>query len=170
MTSLEFLERCGRHLRPADMAVVEAAILGSGPQGPPEPAAASAVLVRYYAWERSLRNELVRLRARRLDRAPDAWLRPASRDDLAPRVAQLVFQASSPLEAELLLERQRWDAIETLKSLHFFDLETIVAYRLQLQILARLARLREEEGEARYRETYSAILGAAQSSESGVTQ
>jgi hypothetical protein len=166
----EFLERCKRHLGSGDYAVVEAALLGSAPEGPPAVTEGSSLLTRYYAWERSLRNELVRLRARRLERAPEPWLRPATRDDAAPRVAQLVFQAGSPLEAEILLERQRWDAIEGMKALHFFDLESIVAYRLELQILARLGRLREEEGETRYRETYAAILEAAQTSESGVTQ
>jgi hypothetical protein len=170
MGTAEFLERCSRHLASADYAVVEAALLGSAPEGPPAVTERSPLLTRYHAWERSLRNELVRLRARRLERDGEGWLRPAARDDAAPRVAQMVFQAASPLEAELLLERQRWEAIESFKALHFFDLESIVAYRLELQILARLARLRQEEGEARYRETYAAILGAARTSESGVTQ
>lgn len=170
MKTAEFLERCARHLGPADLEVVRAAHLGSEPEGVPEAASRSPLLTRYYAWERSLRNELVRLRARRLDRAPEAWLRPAERDDTAPRIAQLVFQASNPLEAEILLERQRWEALEGLKANHFFDLESIVAYRLELQIIERLGRLREAEGEARYRETYAAILAAAKTSGTGVTQ
>jgi hypothetical protein len=162
MTSEEFLDRCGRHLGPEDLKAVEAAVLVSAPAGPPAATAGSPLLVRYYAWERTLRNELVRLRARKLDRPADPWLRTAGRDDVAARVAPGVFGAGSPLEAEMLVERFRWEAIEALKVLHFFDFDSIAAYRLELQILERLARFRPEQGEARYRDTYAAILGAAQ--------
>jgi len=170
MTSAEFLERCTAHLPPAHLAAVAAATISSPATAVPPGANGSTLLVRYYAWEWSLRNELVRLRARRLERAPEPWVRPVSRDDIGSRVAQSVFQAASPLEAELLLERERWAVIESLKALHYFDLEYLVAYRLQLEILVRLARLREEAGEAHYRETYAAILAAAPETSPGVVQ
>ena len=162
LTSQEFLDRCRRHLGSGDQEAVEAAVLVSAPAGPPAATAGSPLLVRYYAWERTLRNELVHLRARKLERPADPWLKAAGRDDAAARVAPGVFQAVSPLEAEMLVERFRWQAIGALKVLHFFDLDSIAAYRLELQILERLARFRQEQGEARYRDTYAAILGAAQ--------
>lgn len=170
MTSAEFLDRCSRTLAPGDYRTVAAATLASPPEGAPPATAESALLVRYYSWERALRNELVRLRARRLDRPAEPWLRPAPRDEGASRTAQAAFGAESPLDGEVLIERQRWSVIENLKALHFFDLASIEAYRLELQVLERLALLREDRGEASYRETYSAILGASQSTESGVQQ
>ena len=170
MTSAEFLERSQRFLAAEDFAVIHAATLISGVDGPPPACAASPLLTGYYSWERSVRNELVRLRARRLERAADPWIRSAGRDDAASRAAQAAFQASHPLEAELILERERWERIRTLRSLHFFDLELIAAYRLELQIIERLARLRDVEGEKRYRATYAAILGSSQSTESGAKQ
>ncbi len=168
MTSAEYLTRCSRALAPRDLAVVAAAVLVSPPDGPPAATVASRLLTRYYAWERSARNELVRLRARRLERPSEPWVRVTLQDDVAPRVAQAIFGAGSPLEAELQLERERWSLIRSLGALHVFDLEALAAYRLELQILERLGRLREAEGEARYREAYAAILGATQSSETGV--
>jgi len=164
MSSAEFLDRCKRNLSSSDYATVESAVLVSAPENRPAACSASALLKAYYAWERSVRNELVRLRARKLERSPEPWVRPTARDDTASRAAQAAFQAGSPLEAELLLERQRWDTIDSLKALHYFDIESIAAYRLELQIIERLARLREELGEERYRETYAAILGSAQTS------
>lgn len=168
MTSDEFLERCSRHLGEKDHALVAAALLVSPAVGPPTSTGTSRLLRCYYAWERTVRNELARLRARRLERAAEPWIRQTTVDDTAPRAAQAAFQASHPLEAELILERQRWDYIQGLRALHAFDLESIAAYRLELQILERLARLRHELGETRYRQTYAAILGAAQSTDSGV--
>jgi hypothetical protein len=168
MTSAEFLDRCRRHLSPDDYRLVAAAVLTSPPEGAPAGTGSSSLLGHYYSWERALRNELVRLRARRLERPSDPWLRPAPHDEGASRAAQAAFQAASPLDAELLLERQRWSHIQGLKALHIFDLESIAAYRLELQIIERLAHFHEERGEARYRETYSAILGSAHST--GVQQ
>jgi hypothetical protein len=161
MSSADFVERCRRHLDAAALAIVEGAVLLSPPGAPPAAASGSPLLRRYYAWERTVRNELARLRARRLERPAEPWIRPALRDGGAVRAAAAVFQSPSPLEAELLLEEERWTFIRTNAGLNAFDLDRIVAYRLELQVLERLARLREEQGQARYSETYAAILGAA---------
>jgi hypothetical protein len=167
MTSAEYIQRCARSLGHRDLDLVSAAVLVSAPEGPPAATRPSALLRRYYAWERGVRNELVRLRARPLARSPEPWLREAAHDDAAVRIAQTVFGAGSPLEAELVLERERWNHIRSLGSLHIFDREALAAYRLALQILERLALLRQTEGEAHYRETYAAILGASPTTETG---
>ena len=137
----------------------------------------STLLMGYYGWERSTRNELVRLRARKLGRNADTYIRSADStgrvlvDDDASRSALVSFQAESPLDGELALERERWSKLESLCALHAFDIDCLLAYRLELLILERLARLRSETGEVRYKETYAAILGAAQSTEkTGVPQ
>lgn len=165
MSSAEFLERARVHLGEADMRALEAATLLSPPERA-DPAAtdASPLLAAYYAWERELRGELVLLRARRLGRASEPWMRPTGgrgADDSARAAAQAAFSAESPLEGELVLERERWSRIDALRALRSFDLESLAAYRLQLQVLERLDALRAERGETGYRETYAAILGAA---------
>jgi hypothetical protein len=172
MSSAEFLERARDHLDPEDMRALEAATLLSPPDGADPATACSSLLAAYYAWERELRDELVLLRARRLGRASEPWLRPTGgrgADDSARAAAQAAFAAESPLEGELVLERERWSRIDALRTLHSFDLESLAAYRLQLQVLERLDALRAERGETGYRETYAAILGAADHQEqSGV--
>lgn len=168
LSSADYLARCALHLAAADLAVLRAASLVSPAEGQPAATVSSPLLTRYYAWERTLRNELVRLRARRLERDGESMIRPTLADDTAARSAAAIFAAGSPLEAELLLERERWGLIRSLSALHVFDLERLLSYRLELQILERLGRLRQTEGEARYRETYAAIMGAAESTKTGV--
>lgn len=177
MTSSEFLVRAKRHLSNEDYAALEAAVLVSPPAGAPgEAMGTEPLLGAYYAWERSVRNELARLRAKRLGRASETYvhaLRPgeappdsfAARDETATRIAHAAFNAGNPLEGEIVLERERWLRLEELALQKTFDLARLVAYRLELQILERLALLKAEHGEAGYRETYAAILGQAESSE-----
>lgn len=173
MSSGDFLARAKAQLSAADYAAVEAAVLASEPEGaPPEAAATEPLLAEYYAWERSTRNELARLRAKRLGRQSEAYLRPprpgvgaGARDESAYRAAQAAFQAETPLEGELSLERARWARLEELASLKTFDLARLAAYRLELEVLERLALLKAERGEAGYRDTYAAVLGQAQTSE-----
>jgi hypothetical protein len=170
MTSAEFLERCRSQLTEKDMLAIAAARLVSEPDSPPPECSASEMLPRYYAWERSLRNELARARGRKLGREAEKWIRDADWDDEAMRSAQALLQAESPLEGEIALERERWARVDALRGLHAFDLEVVAAYRIQLQCLERLAGLGAEAGEERYRETYAAILATATTSEeSGVT-
>ncbi|HNQ81340.1 MAG TPA: DUF2764 family protein [Candidatus Aminicenantes bacterium] len=167
LSSADFLRRGRLHLRPMDFALLEKTTLQSGPDLPPP--AGSGLLDRYYAWERSLRNELVSLRAARLGRSGDRWRRPAGRDDDAARDARSVFlavpDASTPLEAEIALESVRWMRIDRLRGLTVFDFDSLLAYRLQLLILERLAVLTAGRGERNYQEIYDAVKEAARTPE-----
>ncbi len=173
LSSEEFLARAREQLSAADYATLEAAVLVSASEGaPPLARSGEPLLDAYYAWERALRNELVRLRARRLGRPAEAYERPvrpgsgdAGGDFSAARAARAAFEAATPLEGELALERERWAFLEAHAGLSPFDLSRLAAYRLELQILERLAGLKAERGEAGYRATYAAILGQAQSTE-----
>ncbi|MDP2815062.1 MAG: DUF2764 family protein [Rectinemataceae bacterium] len=165
MKGAEFLERCRIHLTEGDFSVVSSARLLSKTDLPasPEP---QGFLDGYYAWERSVRNALAILRAHRLGKSGDRWLRPAGRSDDAARAASAVFQASTPLEGEIALERERWAFIDGASANSVFELDSIIAYSLKIQILERLSGLVPEKGEAGYREACAAILGGAENSDS----
>ncbi len=60
-----------------------------------------------------------------------------------------------------MLERERWNAIERLSSLSSFDLDFIIAYRLKLEINARLDRFAMESGKEGYKALYGDIIGRA---------
>jgi hypothetical protein len=157
----EFIELCRRHLSAADLRVVEAARLLSDPAEAPAACVGSAVLRRYYAWERSMRNELARLRARRRGTSAEPWLRASDGDGEAQQAAAIVFQCRTPLEAELELERRRWALLESIGRPYPIDRDGLAVYGLKLQLLERLQRLRADRGEPRYRETYQSIIAAA---------
>ena len=156
----EFLSLCKRHLSSADY--IEVAGLFVSLKGQKAPMGlGSGFLADYVAWERSFRNELARLRARRAGRPEENYIRPASRSDEAGRAASACFAAEDPYQAEILYERERWNAIERLSALSAFDIDFILAYRLKLAIAERLEGLGAEAGAAGYRHLYNDILDRA---------
>ncbi len=172
MSSAEFLRRARIHLRPEDAAILEKAALQSEsnlkiPTG-------SAFLDRYFAWERTLRNEFVLARAHRLGRSGEKWLRPAGRNDDAARDARSILHAvadsATPLDIEAALEAVRWALIDRLRGSTVFDFDSLLSYRLQLLIIERLAALTAERGESRFLPIYADLLRTARISEhSGVS-
>jgi hypothetical protein len=175
LSSEEFLRRARRHLSRADYRAIEGAVLNPSPDEAPA-TGGSLLLERHNAWERALRNALAVLRAERLGREAEAYLRPALPMDealaaSASETARAAFGAASPLEGELAIERARWSFLDRECPFQTFDLESLVAYRLELQVLERVALFLPERGEKEYREVYAAILRPAQSSsETGVLQ
>ena len=156
----EFLAQCQRHLSGDDYKEVAGAIAVLSADAAP-PSFGSPLLAKFSAWERTFRNELSRLRAKRAGAREDANLRSAARNDEAGRAAAACFAIEDPYQAELALERERWNAVERLAPLATFDLDFIVAYRLKLAINERLALLSAEAGAAGYRRLYDDILGRA---------
>lgn len=165
MTSAEFLERAARYMSGRELEAIRAAALSSPPEGAPAACLGlSPLLDGYYAWERALRASLARARAARLGRPAPALPADAAASSaagLAEAQARAAAQAASPLEGELLVERARWEAIESFLGYDQFRFEAVAAYRLRLLSLERESSLTAERGEEGYRATYAAILGAA---------
>ena len=156
----EFLALCRRQMSEKDYGELSRAIEGfsatdaaSSPRSP--------FLEAFIAWERTFRNELARLRARKAERDEEAFLRVSKRSDGAGRAAAACFAVEDPYQAELFLERERWNAIESMSSLSSFDMDFLIAYRIKLAINERLERLKPETGSAGYRHLYNDILGRA---------
>ncbi|MCE1196085.1 hypothetical protein LWX53_06265 [bacterium] len=160
MSSSEFLAQCERYLSAADYRETFDAIAALEADETPT-SLGSPLLAKFADWERTFRNELSRLRARRAGARENAYARPAGRNDEAGRAAAACFAIEDPYQAELALERERWSAIDRLAPLAAFDLDFIVAYRLKLAINERLALLSAETGAAGYRRLYDDILGGA---------
>ena len=160
LSSADFIALSARHLSPEDYREVEGAIAVLHADGLPS-GLRSPLLARFADWERTFRNELSRLRAKRAGFREDAFAKPAGRDDEAGRAAAACFAVDDPYQAELALERERWNALDHLAPLAAFDLDFIIAYRLKLAINARLASFGAEAGAAGYRRLYDDILGRA---------
>jgi hypothetical protein len=58
-----------------------------------------------------------------------------------------ILAAETPLEAEKMIERYRWDFMED-KVLHYnFDVNWVILYMMKLKIAERLSRFDKEKGE-----------------------
>ena len=79
----------------------------------------------------------------------------------AAAAAKNALAMESPLEAELFLDKARWDAIEHLQGISTFNENAIYAYLLKLLLMERRAAFNTEEGFTEYKALYAAILGEA---------
>jgi hypothetical protein len=76
----------------------------------------------------------------------------------AEAAAKAAASLESPLEAELLLDKARWDAIGTLQGLDYFGRNTVYAYLLKLLLMERRSSFKSEEGFADYKTLYASIM------------
>jgi hypothetical protein len=153
---------CGRLAADDDLLMLES--LSIAPPEAEEGArrGASAFLSLFWRRERALRSEIAQQRAERLGRraelpagGPQAW------DGDAQVSAKRALAAEDPLQAELSLEKDRWDWIDARSAGHRFDAEALAAYGLKLLILERLGRFSEEAGMERYESMYRTILAGS---------
>ncbi len=129
----DFLEQCAQQLNQDEMNALKED--------------KSLLLKKWKIFDISLRNELVRTRAVKKGKDPNNYLRGSGGID--PFIAPLAHWAAnqdSPMESELYLDKIRWEKIEEIKSGHYFDMEYLAAYGLQLQILERWDRINSSDG------------------------
>jgi hypothetical protein len=118
----------------------------------------SGFIDRWRDWERALRLNLARLRALRLKREGGAVTDPPALPLDAASGAQQALAVENPLEAEALLDRARWNAIEQFQGIPAFSRDVVYAYLLKLLILERRASFKVETGFAEYKSLYASIL------------
>lgn len=106
------------------------------------------VLREWKTFDMSCRNETTRLRAAKKSKDPAQYIRGENYPD--PFTAGFAHGAAGqadPLEAEIYLDRIRWEKLEELEKNHYFDIEYLVAYALKLQILERWDRINSVGGD-----------------------
>ena len=154
MTSAAFLELCKRNLSKKDAALLECCTLGCTDDG--ETRTDSDFINKWLARERTLIVNLAQGRAAKLKReAPQE-----SRHDPpeAETQAKAALALDNPLEAELLIDKGRWDAIEAFAGTDYFGVNTVYAYLLKLRLLERKSCFKTEEGFTEYKALYAGIL------------
>ncbi len=153
MSQEEFFECCETTISEKDFNTLKSAKIL------PEENPDNSVLVKWNNWEKSLRDELVKLRAAKKGVDADKYSSGNAGESGVFELARDAFNASTPLEAETLLNRGRWEYLEMLESGHFFDLGKLIIYYLQLQILERKSQINHEKGQQNFKTLYSTILG-----------
>jgi hypothetical protein len=152
-SSEDFLAACEPLLSAQHSSLLESAGTDLEAEGP-----SCRTLDLWRSWEITLRNELVRLRAKKLGR--EARVRTAdSSGTVEPQaIAGEAFSQESPLQAEDTLNQARWRYLDELESGHYFDIDKILIYLLRLQILERKALFDEQKGREMFDKVYAEII------------
>lgn len=163
-SSAEFLEMCRAHMTPEDFELLSSARLVPG-GNPVEMSLEFETMLdglstvnHWLTWESRLRDELVRLRAQKLEVEASRYLSDASYVGGAYDTAREALGAASPLAAEEILDRARWRYLDELEAGHFFDIVKLIVYYIKLQILERRSLLKRDRGEERFEKLYSAVM------------
>ncbi|GHU08993.1 hypothetical protein FACS1894151_05900 [Spirochaetia bacterium] len=167
MSSASFRELCLSSLSADDAALLDLCTLDPEKGGKVSSAGesldvSSEVIDAWRVWERALRLNLARYRAQKLKREGGASIDPPEHPASAAAAAKTASAIDSPLEAELFLDKSRWDAIEAFQGIDYFNRNTIYAYLLKLQLMERRALFRVDEGFAEYKGLYTAIMAASE--------
>ena len=153
MSEEEFLDCCESTVSPHDYRLLKnTSLVPADSEESSHP-----VLEKWNSWERSLRNDLVKIRAGRKGVDGDKYVASGAIETGLQNIARDACAAATPLEAEIILDRARWEYLENLEAGHYFDLGKLIIYYLQLQLLRRRSRLIKEKGLAAFDEIYAAI-------------
>ncbi|MDR0465153.1 MAG: DUF2764 domain-containing protein [Treponema sp.] len=110
----------------------------------------------YRDWELSLRQNLAVQRTIKSKR--DISIKEPSFNIGAAAAALKAIDEKSPLDAEFLLDKARWNAIEELAGSDNFSRNYIYAYFLKLLLIERRESFNEEKGFSEYKLLYASIL------------
>jgi len=130
----KFIQACHGLIPEKNLAILKnVSINGEYPFLPGHP-----LLGEWYKFDTALRNELVKLRATRKKINPALYLRGDGY--IPPAIARMAINAQktpSLLDAEKMLDQQRWRFLDQLAYGHYFDFEKLIIYALKLLILTR---------------------------------
>jgi len=152
MSEEEFFDSYGQILTEKDYNTVKNSKLI-----PVEEKPANKALEKWNNWERTLRNELVKMRASKKAQDGEKYIVDGEFETATLEIAREIFQASSPLDAELILNKARWDYLEEIEVGHYFDIVKVIVYFLKLQILQRKLQINKEKGKTAFSEIYTVI-------------
>lgn len=136
ITVPHFLDYCELYLTPEQLDFLRNLSLKN--RSVPE-ASTSVSMHRYAIWEICLRNTLTELRAAKLNLDAGASTEHfAEYETTAAAAARTVFSMQSdPLEKERILDRFRWDFLDSMEWEHIFDFEALCIYLCKLLILEK---------------------------------
>jgi len=153
MSSVAFRELAQQEMSSSEAAVLDYCTLDVEHTRTP-----SKFVNKWKEWELALRLNLAKNRALKLKRESGAPVAPSDPTE-AVNAAREALAFESPLEAEIFLDKARWDAIESFQGYNIFNENAIYAYMLKLLLMERRASFNTEEGFTEYKGLYAAILG-----------
>ncbi|MFA5115083.1 MAG: hypothetical protein WC469_03340 [Candidatus Omnitrophota bacterium] len=137
-----FIEICRGLIPPGELEMLSSASIKGDYQG----VSLSPTLEKWRNFDTALRNELVKIRAVRRKQEPLGYLRQTHYIEAGlAHLAAAAFRNPSTLEAERMLDEERWGFLEELSAGHYFDLDFLIAYAHKLLILQRWEKVRASD-------------------------
>jgi hypothetical protein len=131
----------------------------------PAPSTGNAFIDGWRAFERTLRINLAKNRAHNLKRENEIPQEiPVVPIEALIAAAKATSGEQSPLEAEFLIDKARWNTICSLAGSDYFSRENVFAYYLKLVMMERKESFDTEKGFAEYKALYASILENANTS------
>ncbi|GHU39180.1 hypothetical protein FACS1894190_02720 [Spirochaetia bacterium] len=160
ITSEAFIELARRYLEKHDAELLNFCTLGTKAEAPPP--TSSEFINLWRKRERTLTFNLAQVRAAKIKRDGVQVNYEIERDDLdTENQAKAAVAMEDPLEAELFLDKGRWEAIENFIGITYFDVNVVYAYLLKLLLIERRLSFKTEEGFAEYKSLYASIMESA---------
>jgi hypothetical protein len=156
MTSDGFRALCLDLLDERDAALVDFCTYSTSGKADPPSDTGSGFIDLFLSREKTLVLNLAYLRAAKLKRTSPGD--PPHDVPHAEAVARAAFEMDDPLEAELAIDRGRWDALDAMVGVDLFSVNNIYAYLLRLQLLERKSLFDAAKGETGYKSRYDGIL------------
>jgi hypothetical protein len=115
-------------------------------------------LKQYFIFERGIRNALAvsRAKAHQWDASP--WLRMGNAGSESNESAKTVLAAQNPLHAEIQLEKERWNVIDSITARSIFELDYILAYKMKLLIATHCESFELRKGQEGLQSLYQDIV------------
>jgi len=112
----------------------------------------TGILKSWRGFEIALKNELARIRAKDKKIDPEKFVR--SPDFPQAHISFIALSAHRHnlyvLEAEKILDQERWNYLDQLLFGHYFDFEALLIYTLKLKILERWEKIEKADKESLY--------------------
>ncbi|MFA5092388.1 MAG: DUF2764 family protein [Candidatus Omnitrophota bacterium] len=113
---------------------------------------AAGILKDWLNFDTALKNELVRIRAKDKKIDPEKYVRLPDFPQAHISVIALSAHRHNlyALEAEKILDQERWNYLDQLTLGHYFDFEALLIYALKLKILERWEKVENANKEDLY--------------------
>ena len=116
-------------------------------------------------WEKILRINLAKQRMIKYKKENVQVPEPPAKYVETVTIASKAVDEFSPLEGEIILDKARWNMIDSLTgSKYYFDRSNVFAYFLKLLLQERRQSFNTEKGFAEYKSLYNSIVESAQNS------
>ena len=123
------------------------------------PSSGCTFIDNWREWERILRLNIAKNRAIRKEREDLILVEPpVLPQDAVNAASKAVSSSVSPLEGEIIIDKARWNAIDSLAGTDYFSRSNMFAYYLKLLLLERRQAFNVDIGFAEYKSLYASIV------------